>query len=617
MTDRAVRPRLADESGAVAVVAGVSLVAMLLMAAFIIDLGAMRADRTSSQSVGDMAATAAAGVFADSDSYNEACVGGLEYAVSNLRGVSATASQLATACAGFTGACTPTTAARTATLTVPPYVITISNPVPDDNFRIAQQTIDPAADGTPCDRFGVEVVRDRTFIFGGLAGVFKTTTQRGAIAVTSSVSGPNDYSSLIILQRNGCQTLANTGGGQIRVFDLNTTDPVTGAPRTYEGIISVDTIPSGCSGGQKIIEQSGATSSLTEATGKIIAHALASADTGNAFTYNPARVPANLNPKPVRGPLITRSPVDHRFNCMTTYPAFSATATWSPSRAGQPIVGCAAAATTPPYIQRLRDTLSPVTTAAQATSAGYGVLPTSECNGTTGTYSPASFGGRQVLFVDCPVGGGSRLRPAAAGLEFNGFSHIIFRDGLQFDSGTIQINGPTVVYVRAGGIDASGAALRMRNVFAYIDAPSGVTGERFRTSGSSDTLAWMAPLDRTPCNSYVSGAPPAGCFAPLALWSNAPAQNELAGNGNGGIIGSFFTPNATFRFRGASTIATTNCVATPSWDTVNTNTGGVFNLEGAQFFAEIIDTAGNASVRMCPSPSTTIPTTSLAPGLIR
>lgn len=608
------------EEGAVAIVAGVSLLAMLLMAAFILDIGAVRADRTSSQSIGDMAATAAAGAFGESDSYEEGCIAGLEYAVSNLRGVTVSAADIGSACAGFTATCTSSTAPRTATLTASPYEITLVNPVPDDNFRIAQQDLDPDVDGAPCDRFSVEVVRGRTYIFGGLAGVFEGSTQRGAVAVTQAVPGPSDYASLIVLQRNGCQTLANTGGGQIRVFDLETTDPITGDPRTYEGIISVDTVPSGCSGGQKVIEQSNASGSLTEASGKIFAHALQGADAGNLRTYNPARVPANLNPEPIPGPLITRAPVDHLFNCMTTYPAFSSTHTWSPSRAGQPIDGCPAAAESParpPYIERLRTALSPVNTAADATARGYGVFQQADCNGASGAYTPADFGGSQILFMDCPISGGQRLTAAGAGLELNGFSHIIFRDGLQFDSGTIRINGPTIVYIRAGGLDASGASLRMRDVFAYIDAPDGVTGERVRTSGSSDTLAWQAPLDATPCATYTTGLPPAGCFTPLALWSNATAQNELAGNGNGGIIGSFFTPNGTFRFRGSSTISTAPCTATPSWDTVNTNTGGVFNLEAAQFFANVIDTAGGASVRMCPSPSTTIPTTERVPGLIR
>ncbi|WP_052667463.1 hypothetical protein [Nitriliruptor alkaliphilus] len=616
---RYLRSTHSDESGAVAIVAGVSLVAMLLMAAFIVDLGAVRADRTSSQSVGDMAATAAAGAFGESESYQEGCIAGLEYAVSNLRGLTVSASDLATACASFTSPCTDSTAVRTATLTVDPYVITVTNPVPDDNFRMDQQAIDEAIDGTPCDRFAVEVQRSRSFIFGGLAGIFDTTSQRGAIAVTYLVPGPNDYASLIVLQRNGCQTLANTGGGQIRVFDLEGTDPETGDPRTYEGIISVDTLPSGCSGMQKVIDQAGSTGSLTEASGRIFAHALATTDPGNLYTYNPARVPANLRPQPEPGPLITRAPVDHLFNCLATYPAFSATATWSPSRAGQPIDGCEAASATParpPYIQRLRTALAPIDTATAASDQGHGVFAEDDCNDAEGTYTPADFGGAQILFMDCPISGGDRLRPTAAGLQLDGFSHIIFRDGLVFDNGELRINGPTIVYVPTGGIDASGASMRLRSVFAYVDAPSG-TGERFRTSGSSDTLAWMAPLDDTPCETYSTGLPPAGCFVPLALWSNAMDRNELAGNGNGGIIGSFFTPNATFRFRGSSTISTAPCTATPDWNTVNTNTGGVFNLEGAQFFAEIIDTAGNASVRMCPSPTTTIPTMSRAPGLIR
>lgn len=615
------------EEGAVAVVAGVSLVAILLMAAFILDLGALRADRVASQSVGDMAAAAAAEAFNENESYTEACVAAFEYAVANLRGATPAAGAIASACATVPTTCDPSTPVAVQ-LSAPPYDVHFVTPVPEPTApdtgnaivntlrdRMAQQP-PGSRDGQPCQRFGVEIQRSRAMIFGGLAGVFEGSTQRGAVSVVGTEAGPNEFSQLIVLQRTGCQTLANTGSGQIRVFTLEDfPDPETGELTDYPGQITVDTT-STCGNGAnaQVIDQRTSTNSLTEASGDIFAFNLLGPNPGK--TFNPAAVSGgNLVPEPRPGSMITRAPVDHRFNCLSTYPAFSATTTWSPDRTGQPIDGCDEAPGTPAYVKSLRDALSPITTAAQATTAGWGVLPQGECNGGTGTRTPTSYGGAQRLFVDCPISGGQRLRPGAAGLQLDGFSHIIFRDGLVFDSGELRINGPTVVYVRAGGVDASGASLRMRNVFAYVDAPNG--DEIFRTSGSSDTLAWQAPLDRTACSSYTTGAPPAACFAPLALWNNATAMNELAGNGNGGIIGTFYTPNALFRFRGSSTISTAPCTATPTWAQINTNTGGVFNLEAAQFFTNRIDTAGGASVRMCPSPTTTVPTGAPLSGLIR
>jgi hypothetical protein len=623
--------RRVGEEGAVAIVVAVLLPVLILMAAYVLDLAGLRADRTSSQVTADMAA--AAGVI-DFDpvvpgSAAAACDVAKDFASSNLPGNIADPLVTVRSCLAAypaSSVCPGGPFSGPAVFTRGRYVIEVIYPVPDGHELMGTQGIVTAIDGDACERLGVRVQADRDYLFAPIAGNFGGQTAMSAVARSFLDPREEEYASLIVLQRNGCQTLENSGGGQIRVFDLIRDEPDENGnmvERRYPGTITVDTLPSGCSGGKKIIEARTSTGALVEATGRIVAHALLNGDGGNTSTYPEAALTTNLRPRPEAGPIITRSPVDYIYNCKKGgYPAGQ---TWSPQRAGQPIEACPDEGPDVAYIETLKNGLSPIDSGAAALAAGWSVYPdgAQTCAGASATLTPATVGSTR-LYVDCSVGSGSdQFGPTDLRLE--GFSHVIFREGISVGNNErLAITGNpstgTLVYLPRKGVNQSGGELLLRDVFTYVDAPTGATSgqdnERFRSSGSTERFALQAPLDETGC-STVAGVPNAACFAPLALWSNSPSENELAGNGNGGVIGSMFTPNAKFKLRGSALASEAPCTGTVTWSQIAGNTGSSFNLESAQFFASQIDTAGGAAIRMCPNPETGVPVPLRSSGLIR
>lgn len=634
----------ARDDGAVAVIAALVLTVLLLFSALVIDLGALRADRSLGQSVSDMSAAAAALAYEPqvAGSARDACLQAVAYAETNL-GVTLSADGPGCNVFPLDAVCQEGNVRR-ALYSGGDFEMMIINPVvagdDDGLLRVDVQAEEPDIDGIPCERIGVRISRDRGFLLAGAGGaITEGRTNVGAVSVSKD-GDIGEFASLIVLERNGCQTLSNAGGANIRVFDLETQEPdEDGVLRdvTYPGTITVDTLPQGCSGNQKIIQARTSTGALVEATGRIVAHSLQSVDRGNAVSYPTAAVPANLRSgktapfDPERGARITRQPVDDAVNCHPGgYPSGF---TWSPDRFGQDIPACEEGSDGT-YIKDLKDAIGGITTATQATTAGWAVYPnaTQSCGG-GGTVTPAQMGADQ-LFVNCVETGNPSFDPD--GLELVGFSHIVFRETMRIGSGQeLEIRGDavdgTVVYFPTGGIDHRGGDLRMRNVFVYIDAP-GSGGAKVVMTGTADNLSWQAPLDvvggRTvkhgpeACSEIGDGlgtsAPSAACFSPLALWSNGSAENALQGNGGGGIIGSMFTPNAPFKLRGSAGLTEDPCNDEVTWaDLLSAEVTNVLNFESAQFFARRLDTAGGGVVRLCPSPSTTFDVPITGTGLIR
>ena len=640
-----------SEEGAVAIVAALLLSTLVLLAAFVLDLGALRADRTASQSMADLAATAGVVDFDPvvAGQAQNACETAVSFASTNLMMSASEPLTTDVSCAdAFPSAavCPSGPFNGPAVFTRGPFTIEIVYPVQDGDPLMGDQALVEAIDGVACERLGVRITRDRELIFGPITGAFgadpatDATTNRGAVARSWLTGRDGDYASLVVLRREGCGTLRNAGGGKIRIYDLvrDEIDPDTGDPVTkrYPGIITVDTTPSGCSGGQRVIDANTSTGALVEATGRIVAHSLVSADSGNAWTFPPSAVPTHLRggPPPGRapeaGPIITRAPVDHIYNCQKS--GYVAGENWSPVRTPdpQPIAPCPDEGSDLAYIELLRDALDPIT-AANAPANGFAVWPTGSqtCADITADLSPSDYAGNTKIFFDCDAGSGpDQFGPTD--LRLNGFTHVIFRRGITVGTSQhLEITGPTgtgtVVYIKERGVRQNGGRLLLQDVFTYIDAPtddtSGQDSEEFVSTGSTDRFALKALLDNATttaaCEAYASGAPPAACFAPLALWSNSRNQNELTGGGNGGVIGSIFTPRATFRVRGSADDTESPCTATVAWGDILSNTGGSINLESAQFFASAIDVAGGGTVRMCPNPDTAVPIPLRGSGLIR
>jgi hypothetical protein len=621
-----------DEGGAIAIIVALTLTGLLMAAALVLDIAGLRADSLRSKSVADMAAAAAVVDYdpAIPNAALDACIDAVDFTRSNLGNPPVAAIQ---SCAAiYSGySCDPNVEpSPPATYDIGDRRVEIVIPVPDGHPLLEQMAHGVEFDGQPCDRVGVRITRDRDYLFARVGGFNSGTTTRSSVGRNTILGEEKDWASLIVLQRNGCQTLSNTGGGQFRVFNLERWEDADGNPvpvgtpgaqlQTYPGTITTDTLPAGCSGNQKIIE--GSNNSLTEAQGKIYAHSLVSADPTNASTYNTNHV--NLSngqgivPEPSPGPLITRSLLDHAYNCQPSGYG-SATPLWSPLRGNQPIDPCEPVDALgnpvpppPPYLANLDSAVQSVMNSftSGTVPAGWGVLTTAECGASGYTVT----GGRWI--VDCPNSLGPR------GLTFQDAEHIIFRNGVSLGTNADVLNvygSPggtgTTVTMWDNGLEMSGGSLEFRNVFTYIrSAATNGTNGRLDVSGSVNRFAVQAPLESEvnvgACSSYSGGLPPASCFTPVALWSNfvgtggGNSLNAVSGNAAGGIIGTIFTPNSLFRFRGSGDLLAQNCGA-PSWDLIS-NTSATLELVGAQFFASRIDVAGTAQIGMCPSPETSI-----------
>jgi hypothetical protein len=594
-----------SESGAVAVIVTIVLTSLLVATAFVVDLGALRADRIEGKVIADMAATAAAIDYrpGDAGAAQQACEDALEYAVANLRGASGTpVADPGRSCAEqfpSTYVCSPGDD-RWAYYTIGPYDIEIRLPVRDDpaGDGLDGGLLEDLAhgddfDGAPCDRIGVRIYRDRGMIFGGVTGFALGTTSPGSVSKVWEDDG-EEFASLVVLRRTGCQTLDTGGNSQLRVNRIS-------LPKgDYQGIITLDTQPLGCADkpnqNNKIIRSYG--SGLVWADGEIRSYALGSTDPDNTYTYQPGAVgvsresPSNLWPRPQAGEMVTRALIDHRYNCRPEGYPISGGESYEPSD-DQPIDPCDDESPPDRYMKFLHDWLA----SASFDPAGWHNPGPAVCNKGS---APIPITGQQRVFIDCP--GGFEPRQ----VTITGARYVVVNGSLNMNENaqSFEITGPadggTVLVFRNGDITRTGGNLRWRNVFTYA-----VSGE-LDMRGTSGDIRWEGPAKLSeaelPGCMSTPGQPRASCFGPLAYWGNGAVDNKIAGDAKGGIIGTVFTPNAVTAIYGSQPIDATPCSEIPTWASLAASTSSL-NLTGAQFFSKDFDLRGGAKLRMCPNPN--------------
>lgn len=627
-----------SESGAVAVMAAMLLVVLLLASAFVIDLGALRADYATGKSASDMAATAAAFEydFRAAGAAEKACLEAIRYAEDNLRDVDSSSAEPGSSCVELgtwvDDRCPEDDEAFDAIYTAGNYTITVTMPVPDGHPLLGTQAdvgeYEAKSDGEGCGRVGVRVERSRDYRLAPIAGFIEGETRPSSVA-RAFFGDDGEYVSLIVLDRESCEALRQGGSGDIRVLDLELTDE-DGDTEAHPGRITVDAIRD-CNN-DNVIQQDG-NSGFIEATGGILSYALKQSAGSNDGIYNTG---GDFRPAhPVPGPKITRSPIDHRYNCWREpdggYPS---SPNWSPSIADQDIDPCASEDDDDgKWIFKLEEALGPV----DASTTGWAVYPddAEDANCDAGSINgDAELDNEDAdptrWYIDCP-----NFRPDefyAANVDF-----IVFPEGIDLnnadffvnDSGPDDANGHprsgTVVYVQNGGVEWRGSDLRLRDTFLYMDDTNGA----FEMGGSSGRYSHLAPLDRADaamCDGSTGSPPVAGCFAPLAMWSNhhelgqSNKGHTVRGNGSGGIVGTVFTPNSYFRVRGGGGELADSCSATegvnPSWSSIDSNTGSM-QFESAQFFAGKLNVGGGGNIHMCPSPGSSVSVPLSGSGLIR
>jgi hypothetical protein len=612
-------PRCAREDGAIAVMSALLMGVLILMSAYVLDLAQLRVDAAQSQTAADLAVTAAVSAFdpAAGGTYRDACERALEYARANLPGAGALSAVHSCAeafSASYT--CDPT-APEIATYDDDNYVVQIVGPVPDSGvvpgFPDLMASLDhgPEYDGLPCDRLGISITRERAYLLARVAGFTRGETTRSAVAKWAPLSSQGVYPSLIVLERQGCGVIKASGQGRVAVTNATIEDV------EYPGLITVDTrTPPDCSGTDKhVISVSGEQNASITAEGGISSYALQRADPVH-LVYDAQRVAqGRLWEQPRGGRIVTRSPIDHRFNCITAdeggYPAGAGAARWSPrsTAAGvvaQPIEPCEA--DHPAHVRALHQALQGLAASALPPPDLPGEwsvfprdVPGATCKAAKGTLGPehtkpAGRDGKR-WYVDCAASGSAVFNPEA--LTFEGVEYVVVRNGIGIGSSDrLSVNGDltngAVVYLQgaetAGSINRTGqGVIEFRRSFVYLENGTiDLVG-----GGSGGAIVWQTPVGLA-CPSTTP--PRAGCFAPLAAWTNTNQQHSMGGQAALDIAGIFFLPNATPFNLGGQAPQT---------------------LTKAQFFVRRLQLSGQGEVRMSPDPGYLEPIELPGLGLIR
>ncbi|MEX2555743.1 MAG: Tad domain-containing protein [Actinomycetota bacterium] len=582
MSRRGIFARLGEERGASAVLVTVLLVAMFTLVALVIDIAALRADARAGQATGDFAAMAGAMALDPVGGGNPygGCVAAYQYFVANTRGLGNVPTP-ASACAAFAsvpfcGATTPETAA---VVQVPPYQVTIINPVPDGSPYM-QGRLDVAIDGSPCQRIAVEVQRTRTYLFGGVLNATQGTSRPPAVARATAGKSLDGLVSLVLLDPTGCKALV--ASGQAKVFVM----PVGNFP----GIITVDSSASEVSGGTPTerkctqatqdfsIDAFGTQNSKIQAGG--VSELDCNVNNGLIFSFalmpgqNPGQAFEDIDvtgcrlvPRPIAGHRITRAPIDHRYNCKSSYPAYY----------GVAVAPCRDAATEAPHMDNLRNAIGATGIPAGFTSAD-SYFPTCK----TQPSSPSIVIPPGNWYVSC-----GQL-DLANEVIFQAPSNVVFEGTVNVGSSTGKLcvnvsscadttgSWDGYVYFRKGDTEQSQAVgnfekdsfatLNLMRTMVYVD------NGRVDLGAGSGGLTWIAPE--------------AGFFEDLALWSERETQHLIGGQALLDIEGTFFTPFAfPFRFAGQ----------------------GLQYQTKAQFVTFRLEVSGQGVLRMQPDPDRVTP----------
>lgn len=538
-----------DECGAYLVLYALLAVVFFTVAAIVLDIAALRQGRRADRAAVDLSATAAVAELDATDpaSFSRACDDAWGYVLANRTEASGTITPPdCNSAFPASDACTGTTAARTATATIATLTISITHPVPDSSPLMraeAQggdivQGVDPALDGSPCERVAVRIVRTRTFLFAQIAGALGGTTDVHSVARALTTTSATEVPAIVALEPMACRSLV--------------TDPGAGAlllgSDAQAGLAIVDTNASGagCGGGTYAI-MAGASGDPTgrlradpagAVTGEIRSYALAGTNFANA--YAPGDVGSGrLVPQPT--PVLVRTGralVDNRYRCSTC-------------AGGSDVIG--------PH-ETARNATPPV--GATATYAGDCTLPPGP---------PQTFSADHV-YIDCDpfVIDGS--------ITFLGASVTTRGNVVITDNGCVAVNdtscgasGATArdadVYLRGKLTKDVKGQLAIPRTFVYATNGIAIGVDEDTTVGNS-TLAWSAPL--------------AGPFQDLLFWTESGDAVTLGEQKNTSIVGTFFAPNAPV--------------------TLNPRNTGTGATTGMQVVARSVRLAGAGTYRLQPTP---------------
>jgi Flp pilus assembly protein TadG len=433
-----------EERGVILVLVGIAMVALLTIAAIVVDLGQMRATRRESQSASDLAALAAGYYLSGHGSTDasakprEACRAALNTIRANTANLPA-ATTLDCDVLPATGAapdCTSTTLATTVTATgAYPYVVSVQYPVPASTITDSRFSAGSGAnDGTQCQRMKVTLRKTNQGTFTGILGI--SSMQAGASSVVRASNGreAQGVAALLLLERVGCGALQTSGGGSsgsgVVVQSSGPNNPgvimsdsagVVGASApvictTNENAsgysIYGTALPAAGGGGPSITAEA----SSGGMAGVIGIRAVAIGGRGGAVAIT------GITPAPTEATVMSRTPADTKYNKPT-------------SSGGQA------------QIETLHSTAYARATqsAATATTNGYRVLSSNaECNGLDTTATPVL---ETKIFVNC-----SEFKPSTA--IFPNATDVIFTGKIDVANNSV-LSLPVVRTVDVRGCTSS------------------------------------------------------------------------------------------------------------------------------------------------------------------
>lgn len=586
------RPSWDDESGAYAAMFVVVLTIFVGVSALAVDIGSMAFDRRATKAVADMAATAGALALEPTQGGNPAagCATAWAYVLQNLPGKPA-ATQ--TPCTGVvaTSACSPGNPISPPAGRAGPYHVKIQIGVPDASPAnpgymggYLSQPGQPLIDGAECQRLVVDIWRDTRFLFAGWFGNDNTQIGAFSVARTSAEEIDNDLAALNVLDPHQCKAIQTNGGGQVKVSPYIV--PGSSPPVWAPGIISVasDGTDSGTCGSapRYAIASSGSTGNLIESLpsptgvpGVIISHA---ALVNMPFAFDPSHCPpsgSTLRPCPTGGNRATRAPVDHQYDCRSTYPNYL----------GITIQSCPHTATRPAYMSQVFGLYRWGTGTGIGTLQDYNKWYEDQFPGEKGKLDPCSVDKKPPpvpagnWYVDCPF-----KNDGNPGLEIKSSGELVFEGGTIVFAGGVTAQGPltignttsdSLVFIRDSApsnrnipfesVTASNATLVLRRTVVVVE-------RGYVNVGGGGAVTWTPPEE--------------GNFKALALWSEGPAPHTFGGQGAMNLTGVYFIPYAN--------------------PTTMTGGSSYVSPQAAQFWTRRLWVTGGASLTMQPDPEDSI-----------
>lgn len=529
------------ESGAILLTVLFSIVTLIAIAALVLDLAAVRVNRAVSQTVADAASTAGA---LDTEGFDgrTGCETALGYLDLNLPDAGAFSGG---DCLTFTDNCLPTTPSTSTTATAGSWIATITYPVLDTSPLLVSSAIgNPAQaihvdDGDPCERLGVSITSTQNYLFGRILGATSNTSEIHAVARGFVPDGFDFALNLLILERFDCDAVSASGGGSSDGGILVDAVLNNQTGLLDQGFIAVDSDATGACGGNGVIDVNGANGFIRSdgpdgCAGQIGTHVgagglLVGEGCGQIQLIAPGVPGCNypactsggtVAPDPTpRRERITRAPVDHRYNCKSSY-SFGI---------GWEIDPCTDTPAT--HIDNLVATLG-----GGGTPPGYTDWTSAyPCNPNFDIVVPNG-----DWYVDC-----ANFRPNGAAITFQDGNVVFQRDAALVNTATLAFNSDAaspfphssatteaIVYFRNGDLSKGAqASLSANNTFIYLSSASGIS-----MAGGSGSVTWSAPTT--------------GDFEDLSLWSESADAVSFSGGAGLDLDGVFFAPWATISYTG-------------------------------------------------------------------